>query len=76
MNTIVGLCSNMGTTVLECQKMKRKAQKEKKFFIKENLYLIPVLGIILGIFVLPFLGKGRLEAYIISIYAIISAIYT
>ena len=56
--------------------MKRKAQKEKKFFIKENLYLIPVLGIILGIFVLPFLGKGRLEAYIISIYAIISAIYT
>ena len=56
--------------------MKQKNQKERKFFIKEDLYLIPVLGIILGIFVLPFLQKGRLESYIISIYAIISAIYT
>lgn len=56
--------------------MKRKTKKERRFFIKENLYLLPVLGMILGLFVLPFLNKGSLIAYIVSVYAAVSAIYT
>ncbi len=56
-----------------------KKKKEKKRFwtyLNENLDLVPVLGMILGLFVLPFLNKGSLISYIVSVYAAVSAIYT
>ena len=57
--------------------MKKKHIEKKKNFLfeKENLYLIPALGIILGIFVLPFLNRGWIGSYIISIYVILSTLY-
>ena len=53
-------------------------KKHKRFlsYLNDNLYLLPVLGIILGLFVLPFLNKGSLISYIVSVYAAVSAIYT